>query len=151
MVAEPVNFYQSTDRIATSGQPDRKQIHWISEQDYEVVINLATHDSTNAIPEEGSLVASLGMHYINIPVPFDEPTVTHLKEFIGILKVFEDKKVWIHCEVNARVSAFMFHYLTKVAGFSVTSASSPVMIKWRPKMDKVWQDFIAITEQEIRL
>jgi protein tyrosine phosphatase (PTP) superfamily phosphohydrolase (DUF442 family) len=151
MVEKPINFYQSTERIATSGQPDREQIHSIAEQGYEVVINLATHDSTSAIPDEGSLVASLGMHYINIPVPFDEPTVSHLKEFIGILKVFEGKKVWIHCEVNARVSAFMFHYLTKVAGFSVSSASSPVMIKWRPKMDNVWQDFIAITKSEISL
>mgnify|MGYP001300265898 CR=1 FL=1 len=57
MVEKPINFYQSTERIATSGQPDREQIHSIAEQGYEVVINLATHDSSSAIPDEGSLVA----------------------------------------------------------------------------------------------
>lgn len=151
MVNHPLNFHQSTERIATSGQPDRRQFHWIADEGYDVVINLAMHDSNNAIPEEGSLVASLGMHYLNIPVPFDEPTAQHLEEFIGILKVLAKRKIWIHCEVNARVSAFMFHYLTKVKGLTIDSASSPLMVKWRPKMDDTWRDFMEITKNEVGL
>ncbi len=151
MADKPLNFHQSTEHIATSGQPDRGQFHWIADEGYEVVINLAMHDSNNAIPEEGSLVTSLGMHYINIPVPFDEPTAQHLEEFMGILRVLEKRKIWVHCEVNARVSAFMYHYLTKVIGLSIESASSPVMVKWRPKMDDIWQEFMEITNDEVGL
>jgi protein tyrosine phosphatase (PTP) superfamily phosphohydrolase (DUF442 family) len=58
MADKPLNFHQSTEQIATSGQPDRRQFHWIADEGYEVVINLAMHDSSEAIPEEGSLVAS---------------------------------------------------------------------------------------------
>lgn len=151
MADKPINYHQCTDDIATSGQPDRVQIHDISEEGYEVVINLAMHDSDNALPDEGSLVASLGMHYINIPVPFDEPTARHLEEFIGMMEVLKDRKVWVHCAVNARVSAFMYHYLTKVKGFSDADASSPLMLKWRPKMDDVWQEFMEISNEEIDL
>ena len=151
MPAKPLNFHQSTERIATSGQPDRREFHRIAEDGYEVVINLAMHDSDNAIPEEGSLVASLGMQYINIPVPFDEPTAQHLREFIGILEVLASRKIWVHCAVNARVSAFMFHYLTKVQGLPENTASSPLLIKWRSRMDEVWQEFMEITNEEVGL
>ena len=151
MSQAPINFHQSTQQIATSGQPDRAQIHKIAEEDYEVVINLAMHDSENALPDEGSLVASLGMHYVNLPIPFDEPTAQHLKAFIGIMEVFRDNKVWVHCAVNARVSAFMYQYLTKVRGLDDASASSPLLLKWRPKMDDVWEEFLEITDEDIGL
>jgi hypothetical protein len=45
----------------------------------------------------------------------------------------------------------MYHYLTKVKGLPVDSASSPVMVKWRPKMDDIWQDFMEITDDEVGL
>ncbi len=109
------------------------------------------HDSDNAIPEEGSLVASLGMNYINLPVPFDEPTPQHLQEFIGILNVLSSRKIWVHCAVNARASAFMFHYLTKVKGLPEDKASSPLLVKWRPRMDDVWQEFMEIADDEVGL
>jgi len=130
MAGKTLNSHQSTEQIATSEQPDHSQFHWIADEGYEVAINLAMHDSNNAIPEEGSLVASLGMQYINIPVPFEEPTVQHLEEFIGILKVLAKRRIWVHCEVNARASAFIFHYLTKVKGLPIDSANSPQMVKW---------------------
>jgi protein tyrosine phosphatase (PTP) superfamily phosphohydrolase (DUF442 family) len=149
MSEKPLNFYQSTDNIATSGQPNHAQLHYIADEGYEAVVNLAMPDSDNAIAEEGSLVASLGMHYINIPVPFDEPTAEHLREFIGIMEVLTHKKIWVHCAVNARVSAFMYHYLTKVKKTDTQQATSPVLTKWLPKMDSVWREFMEITNDEI--
>jgi protein tyrosine phosphatase (PTP) superfamily phosphohydrolase (DUF442 family) len=151
MTARPVNYHQSTDLIATSGQPDEKQFHLIADEGYDVVINLAMHDSDNALPNEGSIVASLGMHYINIPVPFDEPTAEHLQEFIGLLNVFAGKKIWVHCAVNARVSAFMYHYLTKIEALDAEAATSPLLRKWLPKIDEVWKDFLEIKHDEIGL
>ncbi|MBO6557197.1 MAG: protein tyrosine phosphatase family protein [Pseudomonadales bacterium] len=129
MADAPLNYHRATPEIATSGQPDRAQIHRIADEGYEAVINLAMHDSENAIPEEGSLVASLGMYYFNIPVPFDEPTPDHLREFMGLMDVLAGKKVWVHCAVNARVSAFMYHYLTKKLGADEEAATSPLLAK----------------------
>ncbi len=148
---KPLNYHQATPDIATSGQPTRAELHQIADEGYEAVINLAMHDSDNALPDEGSIIASLGMYYFNIPVPFDEPTEIHLKEFIGLLNILDGKKVWVHCAVNARVSAFMFHYLTKVRGCNLEQSTSPLLLKWRPKMDEVWQEFMEISNEELDL
>ena len=149
MADAPLNYHQATPDIATSGQPDRAQIHQIADDGYEAGINLAMHDSDNAIPEEGNLVASLGMYYFNIPVPFDEPTADHLREFMGLMDVLSGRKVWVHCAVNARVSAFMYHYMTKRLGTDEETATSPLLAKWRGRMDDVWQEFMEITEDEM--
>ncbi len=149
MAEQPLNFFQSTPDIGTSGQPTRGELHKIAEDGYEAVINLAMHDSDNAIPEEGSICASLGMYYFNIPVPFDEPTAEHLREFIGLMDILKGKKVWVHCAVNARVSAFMYQYLTLTQGVAPEDATSPLLAKWRGRMDDVWQEFLAIDAGEL--
>ncbi len=139
-----LNFHQATTNIATSGQPDKAQLHHIAEEGYEAVVNLAMHDSDNALNDEGSIVASLGMSYFNIPVPFEEPTAKHLQDFIGLMEVLEGRKVWVHCAVNARVSAFMFQCLTQVKGMEDDAATSPILVKWRNRMDDAWQTFMEI-------
>ena len=151
MREKPINFHAFNDRLATSGQPSKGQIHDIADEGYEVLINLVPPDADDAIPEEATLAASLDMMYINIPVPFDEPTPAHLKAFIGFMNTLEDRKVWVHCQVNARVSAFMYQYLTKVKGYSDEDATSPLMTKWRPKMDDIWQTFMEISNEEVGL
>ena len=107
-----INFFQITDTIGTGGQPSVSQLYDIAQNGYDVVINLATHNSENAIENEGSIVASLGMTYIHIPVPFEAPTPEHLRKFFGFMNGLSEEKVFVHCAVNARVSAFVFKYLT---------------------------------------
>ncbi len=140
----PINYFQLTEQIATSGQPTEAQIHQIADAGYDTVVNLAMHDSENALPHEGSLISSLGMNYVHIPVPFHEPAAEHLQQFFGIMETFREQKVWVHCAVNARVSAFMYHYLTKNMGFSEATATTPLLVKWRPKMDDVWAEFMEL-------
>jgi len=139
---QPINYCQLTGSIATSGQPTEAQIHAIADQGYDVVVNLAMHNSDNALPHEGSLVASLGMNYVNLPVPFDEPTEEHFRWFTGVMDTFADRKVWVHCAINARVSAFMFRYLTEVRGVTADQATTPLLAKWRPTMDDAWRNFL---------
>ena len=102
------NHYRLTDSIASSGQPLEDQFKDIAEAGYDAVINLAMPDSDHAIPTEGSIVTSLGMTYIHIPVPFDAPSEGHFAAFSGYMDTLQKKKVWVHCVVNARVSAFLF-------------------------------------------
>ena len=128
--------------MGTSGQPAPEQFPAIAAEGYVAVINLAMHDSDLAIPEEGSIVAGLGMTYIPLPVPFDHPTAEHLRRFIGIMTALEGQKVWVHCVVNKRVSAFMYHYLTKVKGMDEGSSSSPILREWETDMSEVWRRFM---------
>src|SRR5690606_20753393 len=93
---ELLNFHLVSNRIATSGQPSREQFNDIARQGYSSVINLAMPDSDNAIPDEGSIVSSLGMDYFHIPVPFDKPTAAHVKKFIRIMAALDEEKVFVH-------------------------------------------------------
>ncbi len=138
------NYIQLTDRVGTSGQPSPEQFADIAAAGYGTVINLAMADSEHAVPSEGSIVAGLGMRYVHIPVPFDAPSAQDLEDFCGIMATLRTQKVWVHCAVNARVSAFMYQYLTQEKGFAPDDATTPLLTKWRPKMDRAWQEFMAI-------
>ena len=144
-----INFYQITENVGTGGQPTIRQLAEIAEANYSAIVNLAMYDSDNAIPEEGDIVSSLGMKYIHIPVPFEAPTSHHLKKFFNVMDSFEEKKIFVHCAVNARVSAFMHQYLTLKKGVSSEKATSPLLHQWLPKMDSNWKFIMELEIDEI--
>ena len=138
-----INHFQVTDDISSSGQPTVEQFDEISSGGFDVVINLAMPDHENSIANEGSIVTSLGMTYIHIPVPFDSPDEEHFATFSGYMDALNDKRVWVHCIVNARVSAFLFRYLQDSRSFTAAEATTPILAQWLPNMDKVWKAFIS--------
>jgi protein tyrosine phosphatase (PTP) superfamily phosphohydrolase (DUF442 family) len=144
-----LNQFQVTAGIASSGQPLDVQVADIASAGYDVVINLAMPDNENSIANEGSIVAALAMTYIHIPVPFDAPTEEHFARFSGYMDSLRDKKVWVHCVVNARVSAFLFRYLQASRDLSVAEATTPVLVAWLPKMDDVWKEFISHAPEQL--
>ncbi|MEM8767544.1 MAG: protein tyrosine phosphatase family protein [Pseudomonadota bacterium] len=141
---EITNYVQLAADIGSSGQPRREQFAAIAEAGFEAVINLALPDSDHAIPEEGSIVTGLAMSFHHIPVDFAAPTVAELKLFISLMESLAGRRVWVHCVVNARVSAFLYHYLSKVRGLPEADCRSPILEKWEPQMDDVWKAFLAI-------
>ena len=144
-----INFFQITDTIGTGGQPSVSQLYDIAQNGYDVVINLATHNSENAIENEGSIVASLGMTYIHIPVPFEAPTPKHLRKFFGFMNGLSEEKVFVHCAVNARVSAFVFKYLTMEKEMQAEKATTPLLAQWLPQMNLIWKNFLSIEKSDL--
>lgn len=149
MLDDITNYYQMTERVATSGQPTEAQFSAIAAADFDLVINLAMPDGDNALADEGSVVSRLGMTYVHIPVPWEAPDLKHLNQFIAVMKAAEPAKVWVHCVVNARVSAFNYHYLKSCLGLPEAECRSPLLDKWEPQMDAVWQQFLAIPAEQI--
>ena len=144
-----VNFIQVSERIASSGQPEEHQFKFIAKANYQVVINLAMPNSEHAIPEEGNIVTAHRMTYVHIPVPFHEPTIDHLRKFLKIMTALSDHKVWVHCVVNYRVSAFLYHYQLIVQGATEEHARKVMLPSWQP--NEVWQQFLAIPREEVAL
>jgi len=144
------NQIQMTETISTSGQPTRAQFGQIAEAGFKAVVNLGMPDSDNAIPDEGKVVTELGMQYVHIPVPFDNPNAAHLKSFLHTMRALEGERVWVHCVVNARVSAFMYQYLRFEKGYDVDAAKNVLLKNWEPKMDAAWKRFMSITQEDIR-
>lgn len=137
------NFETVTDWLATSGQPTAAQFADIAAAGYRAVVNLALPSSDNAIANEGSIVSGHDMAYFHIPVVFEHPTVADLRLFFGVMQALEGQKVWVHCVVNARVSAFVYQYLRYIKGFDDEAAKTELLRKWLPQMDDVWREFLA--------
>jgi hypothetical protein len=58
-------------------------------------------------------------------------------------------KVFIHCIMNFRVSAFMYHFLTKVKNTSDEAARSLMFNYW--ELDPVWQALMDWTHEDLGL
>ncbi len=144
-----INYVQVSDRIASSGQPEDDQFKVISDAGYKLIMNLAMPDSENANPEEGGIVTSLKMTYVHIPVPFEAPDISHLKEFMKTMGLFSSQKVWVHCVVNYRVSAFLYQYQRIVHGQQPEEARKAMLPTWEP--NDIWKKFMAISSYEIGL
>lgn len=144
-----LNFHQVSDRIGTSGQPTADQFSKIQVAGYSTIINLAMSDASNAVPEEEKLINALGMTYIHLPVPFDNPGINHLRAFLALMDALKPEKVFVHCALNLRVSAFMYQYLILREGRSAAHASSPYLQAWWPKMDARWRSIVQLQPHEI--
>ena len=136
------NYEPLTDQIGTSGQPTPQQFQDIASNGYRTVINLAMPDSDNALENEGNLVSRQGMAYVHLPVDFAQPTMQDLQQFCRLMQATEPSKVWVHCVVNARVSAFTYLYLRYVKGLPEQACRTGLLDKWTPEMDDVWQQFL---------
>ncbi len=141
------NFVQLRPDLGTSGQPQREQFDAIARAGYQMVINLALPDSDHAIPDEGAIVTAQGMRFVHIPVKFDDPTEADFEAFAGIMDAFGGQRVWVHCVVNARVSAFCYRYLTERRGEPDADSRSPILERWLPQMDAVWRRFLRFDER----
>ncbi|MFP6817639.1 MAG: protein tyrosine phosphatase family protein [Pseudomonadales bacterium] len=143
------NYEKVTEQIGSSGQPTRDQFALIKDAGYDAVVNLALPTSDTALPDEGSVVTGLEMGYHHIPVKSDDPTVDDLRIFFGVMHTLEQKNVWVHCVVNARVSAFLYHYLRYGQNLDEGAARTALLDRWEPEMDDVWKSFLSITKEEI--
>ena len=139
-------FLRLDDRIATSGMPLPEHFAAMRGAGFEVVINLAVPTSDNAIANEGELVSQQGMTYVHIPVNFERPTTANFDTFSRVMDIFADRKVFVHCAANMRVSAFMYLYRVRKDPGCEAQAIADMHKIWRP--DGVWKDFI---EAQVRL
>ena len=134
------NMLSITDNLGTSGQPTSAQLAAIKEAGYEVVINLATGTTPRDLPNEADVVAAQGMEYIHIPVVWDNPTEADLVRFFEVMDATQDKKRFVHCIANMRVSAFLFLYRVLRQGMPLEAARATMAQIWEP--NPIWQKFI---------
>jgi len=70
----PENFVQWREGLASSAQPKAEWLATAGEEKYEVLVNLAPPQSHGSLMNEGGIVGSKGVKYVNIPVDFMRPT-----------------------------------------------------------------------------
>ncbi|MFB2773061.1 protein tyrosine phosphatase family protein [Pelatocladus sp. BLCC-F211] len=134
------NFLQISDLIATSGQLTEEEFTLIKEAGYQLVVNLALPESPNALTNEKEIVESQEMEYIHIPVAWEKPTYENVKDFFQVMETNTNKKVFVHCAANKRVSVFMYLYRRLCKGINHAEAEKDLHQIWIP--DHHWQKFI---------
>jgi len=139
------NYLFYHDQLSSSGMPTAEQMSSVAEAGVELVINLALHDVTNAIPNETELVNSLGIQYINIPVNWSTPTRDGFNIFMDAMDVNKDRKIHVHCEANFRASAFITMYRILRLGWKPEDAFAVMHTIWDEDAYPVWKMFIEDT------
>ena len=136
------NYQFLNEKLSSSGMPTAEQMKELADAGVKVVINLALTTSPGALPDEASLVESLGMKYIHIPVEWNSPTNQNLDDFFTAMNEHKQEKVLVHCQANYRASAFVMLYRVLRQGWKKKDAF-PIMEKmWNPEDFPVWQKFI---------
>ena len=137
-------YRQVDDRLSTSGQPSVQQLAAIANAGFQVIINLALHDDPRySLPDEVGVVKGLGLKYVHIPVQFAAPKATDLHAFFDAMDANSDKKIWVHCAANIRVSAFLGLHRVIKQGWKQDDAFALMRGLWEP--DLVWSSFINTT------
>ena len=142
-----LNYIKINELISTSGQPKIEEFDLIKNEGFEVVINLALCNASNAIENEDKIVTNLGMSYFHIPVDFENPKASDLKLFINVMQSLGANKVWVHCAKNYRVSAFIYVYHKYVLKTPFENIDLSIFNIWNP--DKTWQELMKITLEDL--
>lgn len=143
-----LNYIKINELISTSGQPNEEEFSKIAQDGFEVVINLALHNASNAIVNEDKIVTDLDMSYFHIPVDFENPKVSDIKLFLNILQSLGANKVWVHCALNYRVTAFMYVYHKYVLNTPFDEIDISMFEQWSP--NKNWQELMKVSLEELQ-
>lgn len=144
-----LNYIKINENISTAGQPSVEQFVKIKDEKFDVVINLALSSATNALENEDKVVSELGMTYIHLPVDFEEPKLSDLNLFLRIISSIKDKKVFIHCAKNYRVTAFMYVYHKHVLNTPFEDIDVSMFEQWSPSSK--WQELMKISFKELEI
>ena len=139
-LSDILNYRQYTPLFSSAGQPSREQLPLIKEAGYDRVIYIAFNNGRTAIPDEDQLVKDLGMDYLHIAVDFNNPTLRDFDAFADAMEREPTSKTLLHCQVNARATAFSFLYRVLYQGVDVAQAKADMNSVWQP--NEVWRDFI---------
>ena len=105
--------YRAVDPLLSAcGQPTEEQLRAVAADGFKTVVNLALHDDPRySLPDEAGLARSLGLTYVHIPVQFNAPTESDLRQFFDAMDRHRHEKVLVHCAANKRVTVFLGLYL----------------------------------------
>ena len=139
MLTDIRHYLPITPTLATAGQPTAAQFAAIRQAGFEVVVNLALPTSDHALPDERAVVAAQGMAYYAIPVQWEQPTVEDFQQFQAVMARHGGQKIFVHCALNMRVSAFVYLH-RRLAGVDAPTATATLHQIWQP--NEVWAQFI---------
>lgn len=137
---EIINFRQYSASFASAGQPTREQFQTLADNGFERIVYIAFSNNPNALADADQVSKELGMEYMQVPVSFDNPLADDFYAFADSMQRDTEKKTLLHCQVNARATAFSFLYRVIYENAPMSAAKDDMNTVWQP--NEVWRDFI---------
>ncbi len=134
------NFRQYSPVFASAGQPTLEQFQILKDNGFQRVVYIAFSNTGTAVSDEDAVVKGLGMEYLHVPVDFNNPLPADFYAFADSMQRAGGKKTLLHCQVNARATAFSFLYRVIYDAVPVAQAKADMNTVWQP--NQVWRDFI---------
>jgi uncharacterized protein (TIGR01244 family) len=117
-------------QVTTSGRLEAGDPARLAEIGVRHVVNLALDGHPEALADEADLLASAGIGYDHIPIPFDAPGEAHYRAFAAAIDAAAGP-VHVHCIMNWRVSA-LFYRLNRERGMPEAEARALMQEQWDP-------------------
>lgn len=137
------NRVDVSPRLATSGQPTRPFLETLKAQGYEAVVYLAPPTVGDALADEHKIVGKQGLVFVNIPIVWEKPTPADFDAFTRVMKALENRKVWVHCQMNLRASSMVFLHRVITLKEPPDKAWESVQKAWVP--NATWRAYILAT------
>lgn len=116
--------------ITTSGRLQERDPARLAQLGIRHVVNLALDSHPEALAGEAQAMASAGLDYLHIPIPFDAPEPAHYERFKEAIAGAQGP-VHVHCIMNWRVSA-LFYLLHLEHGMPKAEAREIMAKQWDP-------------------
>ena len=100
---------------------------------FEVVMNLAWPSDPSTLPDEDLIVEGLGMEYVALPVRWGAPTLADLCAFFDAYEARSDRRVFLHCIANKRVSTFLYLHRILRQNWPEPAARREMHRIWEPQ------------------
>ncbi len=143
---EIINVRLLSPTLLLGGQPTEDELRAVADADYTHVINLGLLDPNYCLADEAGLARQLGMSYSHIPVDFAHPRLEELETFASDLSAHAHERLFIHCAMNFRASAFTALFLERHRGWERAAADALIHDVWEPY--GAWPAFIARARAE---
>lgn len=127
------NVVEISPALVTSGQPSAEMLRSLSALGFEAVIYLAPSTVPDAVAEEPALLQAQGIEFVHIPIPFTQPSESHLLQLNVALERLKSKRVLVHCQVNMRASTLVFLHRVTVNRDDAALAYEAVAAVWSPR------------------
>lgn len=142
MIESIYNYKKMSSVLATGGQPDEDELHEIGKAGFGVVINLGLDNAEYSVHNEKNILALYEIQYFHLPVSFQEPKIEQYRDFSKLMNSVSDKKSFIHCAANKRVSIFIALYQVIEMKLPLQEAQDNILSVWQP--DDVWENFMSV-------
>lgn len=145
---EIINFRAISEKLWTGGQPTDEQLRRLHQHGVDVVINVAPYDSRYSIEDEPGLVQSLGMEYFHYPIVFSAPEMSDYLRVEILLDRCIDRKIFIHCAANYRVSVLAGSYAMNRLGWTIQQRDDFIREIWAIDEYPAWSELMKILSRE---